>query len=153
MLIGRPSTHGFSFPQWGDVPTWVTAGVACPALIAAIVAYSKQAAAANKLPEQVEVQSEQLKDQQAANRIQAAVLEAEFRELQERAKLAEREQANCIDLQVENELHLPQEPTIHLAKVCNGLQRPIRNVRCYVELSCEPCLQRDALGERAHRSV
>lgn len=137
MLTVRAATRVASFPQWGDVPTWVTAGVAFFALIAAIAAYSKQAAAVNKLSKQIDVQSEQLKDQQEANRKQAIVLDAELSEFRERARLVERQQANAVDLKVENEYHLPQEPAIRVARVFNGSNRPIRNVRCFVRVGQE----------------
>jgi hypothetical protein len=62
---------------WGDVPTWVTAGAALLAVVAATVAFN--------------LQRQQLKDQQAATLLQAQAIADQNR-------LREREQANRVDV-------------------------------------------------------
>jgi len=69
-LASRTAGHASSHPQWGDVPTWLLAIFALGALTAAWLAYRKQADAASKLSDQVDLQRKQLKDQQKANRRQ-----------------------------------------------------------------------------------
>src|SRR5436305_2840676 len=84
--------------SWGDVPTWALGVIALLALIAATAAYFKQAGAAKKLAEQVDLQRDQLKDQQEANRKQADVVDAQLREMQQRAEAIERQQADEVTL-------------------------------------------------------
>jgi hypothetical protein len=52
--------------SWGDFPTWALAVIALLALIAATAACFKQADAAKKLGEQVDLQRDQFRDQQNA---------------------------------------------------------------------------------------
>jgi hypothetical protein len=86
------------FPHWGDVSTWATAGVAFLALIAAAFAYSKQAEAVGQQGTLLDLQRKQLADQQAANRKQAEAMDAQMREMQQRAESFERQQADAITL-------------------------------------------------------
>jgi hypothetical protein len=65
--------------DWGDVPTWVTAGVALAALVAAVRAYQDQSAGLAKQAEAVELQRQQLTDL---------------------TRLQEREQANAVDVEL-----------------------------------------------------
>lgn len=103
---------------WGDVPTWVTAGVAFMALIGASLAYRTQ--------------SEQLRLQ----RIQ----------FQDQTRIQEREQADQIDVVARTISKEAQEswlakhqgelahPHAHSVVVTNGSKRPIREVACKVEV-------------------
>jgi hypothetical protein len=70
-----------SIPSWGDVPTWVTAGVAAAALIAAVRAYRKQDKAYGQQVEQVRLQRDQLDDQRKINEEQTKVLKLQADEL------------------------------------------------------------------------
>jgi hypothetical protein len=112
--------------KWGDVPTWVTAGVALLAFLGAGAAYRFRA-------EHVRLQRQQLADQQDATRLEAGVIAAQNR-------LLEREQANKIDVAVTTVLGgdaqmLPPEKNepVHVVVVSNGSNRPVRNVACKVE--------------------
>jgi hypothetical protein len=121
--------------SWGDFPTWALAVIALLALVAAVAAYFKQADAARKLAEQVTIQRDQFKEQQKANSKQAEVLEAQLREIRQRATAVERQQADAVTLSL-TEWHgdLPgyevsREP-LDMALVRNGSHRPIRDVAC-----------------------
>lgn len=65
--------------QWGDVPTWVWAGIAFLALIGAMLAYRAQS-------EQLHLQRIQLEDQRI--------------HLEDQTRVKEREQANLVDVSV-----------------------------------------------------
>ena len=82
--------------SWGDFPTWVLAAIALAALIAAVLAYFKQADAAKKLAEQVDLQRDQLKDQRKVNAKQIEALDAQIREMQKRTIAVERQQADAL---------------------------------------------------------
>ena len=105
-----------SFPDWGDVPTWVTAGVALAALIAASRAYRTQS-------EQLRLQRIQLEDQ---------------------TRIQEREQANLIDVSARTTdgaqaQVLPEDKgePVHMVVVANGSKRPVREVAVMVEGASE----------------
>jgi hypothetical protein len=128
--------------QWGDVATWVLAVGALGALIAAGLAYALQDGASRKLAEQVSLQHEQLKDQQRANHLQAKVLEAQLRQIQQRAEGYERQQADAITLTpsssavvLQQGMRLPPDATVYEALVLNGSPRPIRNATCHIKLA------------------
>jgi hypothetical protein len=129
----RAAGHAVPFLQWGDVPTWVLAALALGALIAAVLAYRKQADAASKLAEQVDLQRQQLADQQAANSKQARVLDAELRDLRQRAEAVERQQADAITFTPAgwpgNVPGIRSEggPDVHMALVGNESHRPVKN--------------------------
>src|SRR5262245_15228812 len=122
-LLAHAPSHSTAVPQWGDMPTWLLAVIALGALIAAILAYLKQADAGSKLQadagskladqvdlqrqaladqqtanakltKQVDLQRAALADQPAANAAQARVLEAELAELRQRAEAIARQQAD-----------------------------------------------------------
>ncbi len=65
-----------SFPNWGDVPTWVTAVAASAALVGVWLAYRAQAASLN-------TQRQQLTDQRDANRKQAEALDLQAKEIRQ----------------------------------------------------------------------
>jgi hypothetical protein len=98
--------------NWGDVPTWVTAGVAFLALIGATLAYRAQS-------EQLRLQRIQLADQ---------------------TRIQEREQANKVGIgayPIDGELAkvLPEDKgaPVHMVVVINGSERPIRKVASKIE--------------------
>jgi hypothetical protein len=116
-----------SFPDWGDVPTWVTAGVALAALLGASLAYRAQSA-------QLELQRKQLADQQEATRLQAQVIADQNR-------VQEREQANLVDVShrpidsdLAQVLQTDKSEPVHMVVVSNGSRRPIREVTVKAEL-------------------
>ena len=105
--------------DWGDVPTWVTAGVALLALVAAVRAYQDQSAGLKKQAEAVEMQRQQLEAQ---------------------TRLQEREQADPVDVQVRaydgaQATVLPRDKgeQVHMVVVINNSNRPIRFVVPKVE--------------------
>ena len=88
---------------WGDIPTWVTAGVAFLALIGATLAYRAQS-------EQLRLQRIQLEDQ---------------------TRVQEREQANLVDVRASaidgaQAKVLPDDRSepVHMVVVTNGSKRP-----------------------------
>jgi hypothetical protein len=98
--------------QWGDIPTWVTAGVAFLALIGASLAYRTQS-------EQLRLQRIQLEDQ---------------------TRVQEREQANLVDVSAVaiDGAHahvLPDDKgePVHMVVVFNGSKRPVREVTVKIE--------------------
>jgi hypothetical protein len=102
--------------DWGDVPTWVTAGVALAALIAASRAYRTQS-------EQLRLQRVQLEDQ---------------------TRIQEREQANLIDVSARvidgaQAQVLPKDESVpvHMVVVTNGSNRPVREVAVLVEAASD----------------
>jgi hypothetical protein len=130
----------------GDFPTWALAVIALLALIAATAAYFQQADAAKKLGEQVNIQRCQLSNQQEANRKQAEVVNAQLREMQQRAEAFERQQADAVTLSLTEwggELPGYEEgpQPLRMALVGNGSHRPIRDVACrlYTEPGDEAC--------------
>jgi hypothetical protein len=127
-LMTRPAGHASSAIQWGDFPAWALAVIALAALIAAVLAYRKEADAARKLAEQVDLQREQLKDQQEANRKQAEVMNAQLREMAQRAQTYERQQADHINLKWAR-----NTDDTYLAILMNESSRPIRNAVCQIE--------------------
>jgi hypothetical protein len=106
--------------NWGDVPTWVTAGVALLALIGAGIAYKYQA-------EQVRLQREQLADQKEASRQQSRVIA-------EQNRLRQREQADQVEFswQPSAPLDETQQDEIWMGVVRNASQRPVRDVVCRI---------------------
>lgn len=124
--------------QWGDVPTWVLAVVALAALIAAVAAYRKQADAARGLSRQVKLQADQLEDQRSANAKQMQVLDAQLREMQQRAESIERQQADATRLMLRRwsgplpGIRTQPGPNFHMARVENQWHRPITNVVCRI---------------------
>jgi hypothetical protein len=116
----------------------VLAAIALLALIAAIAAYRKQADAARDVSRQVNLQSQQLEDQRQANAKQAQVLDAQLREMQQRAEAIERQQADATRLtptwwsgQVPG-IRAKPGPNVHMARVENRWHRPITNVVCRI---------------------
>jgi hypothetical protein len=94
---------------WGDVPAWVTAGVAFLALIGAMLAYRTQS-------EQLRLQRIQFEDQ---------------------TRVQEREQANQVDVTTgvldgaqARVLPTNKGEPVHMVVVTNGSKRPIRDVTC-----------------------
>ena len=97
---------------WGDLPTWVTAGVAFLALIAATLAYKTQS-------EQLRLQRIQLEDQ---------------------TRVQEREQANLVEVRAgaidgAQAKMLPDDKSepVHMVVVTNGSKRPVREVTVKIE--------------------
>lgn len=74
-----------SFPNWGDVPAWATAGVALAAFVGAVMAYRDQSAS-------LKIQRAQLDDQQEANRKQAEIVDVQIKALQASIQGLEQEQ-------------------------------------------------------------
>jgi hypothetical protein len=125
--------------QWGDVPTWLLAAIALAALVAAVLAYLKQADAARDVSEQVRLQRHALADQQEANAKQAEVLDAQLREMRQRESLIERQQADEVKFtatrwsdQVPG-LRESQGPPLHMARAENKWHRPITNLVCRIQ--------------------
>lgn len=143
--------HAGSPVQWGDMPTWLLAVIALAALIAAWLAYRKQADAAGKLAEQVTLQAVQLRDQQEANAKQAKVMDAQLREMQQRESIIERQQADEVRLAASRwigkvpGLRDEKGPPVYMARAENRWHRPITNVVCRIQttpgdLMHEACL-------------
>lgn len=135
------AAHASSAIQWGDFPTWALAVIALLALIAAVAAYSKQADAARKLAEQVDLQRQQLEDQRQVNARQIRVMDLQLTELQQRTEAVERQQADAITLTGSRwsgkvpELREGKGEPVYMAKVANEWHRPISNVACRIQLS------------------
>ena len=93
---------------WGDFPTWLAVVAAAAAAVAAFW--------------QLRLQRLQLHDQQKV--------------IAEQALLLERQQANRIDLTIQD---VPQddvrEPPLIRADISNRSDRPIRNIRCRIKLA------------------
>jgi hypothetical protein len=133
-------TRAGSFPDWGDVATWATALVAALALGAAVIAYRKQAESVRQQGTLLDLQRRQLADQQQANSDQAKVVEAQLREMAQRAEAYERQQADAVTLaqyRYEKGLRGFKEPDLkwHAAEVSNQSRRPIRNVACRLQIA------------------
>jgi hypothetical protein len=116
--------------------------LALAALVAAVFAYHAQAKAADELAKQVGIQSDQLKDQREANSKQAQVVDAQLREMQQRERIIERQQADLVTLtpssttvMLQQDMQLPPDADVFEALVFNGSHRPIRNVACRIELT------------------
>src|SRR5258706_10143334 len=126
LMLGQAARPAAPF-HWnlGDVATWVLALTALGALVAAILAYFKQADAARKLAEQVRLQSDALADQRQANAKQAEVLEAELAGLRQRAEALAWQQADAVTLEPSSwRGSVPGPRTgdgpVHMAVVTNG---------------------------------
>jgi hypothetical protein len=111
--------------NWGDVPTWATAGVALLALIGAAFAYRYQA-------EQIKLQRQQLADQQKATKLAATTIA-------EQNRLQERQQADAIEFSwqpTDPLAALPGENSsqrLWTGVVQNDSHRPIRDVVCRIQ--------------------
>ena len=144
-VITQAAGHAASFPLWGDVPTWALAVLALAALIAAVLAYFKQADAARDLARQANLQGEQLEDQRQANAKQAEVLDAQLREFQQRERIIERQQADNIELKQSTLTSLggarPRGERSYQAEVINRSPRPIMEVTCRIEPAAGEGLQ------------
>jgi hypothetical protein len=124
--------------QWGDVPTWLLAAIALAALVAAVLAYLKQADAAQAVSKQVKLQGDQLEDQRAANAKQAEVLDAQLREMRQRETIIERQQAEGVELRQSASTAAPPgipapRGRVHAGEVANRSYRPIRDVACRIQ--------------------
>lgn len=156
VVLSMPAKSSFRV-QFGDLPTWLLAVLALGALVAAVVAYLEQRKAGRHLAEQVRLQGDALAGQreatialadqakaqrkaleiqQEAARAQGKVLEAELRELNQRAAAVERQQAEAVVFAPKQAI-APDDTSgevngklAHMAVVRNGSQRPIRNVTC-----------------------
>jgi hypothetical protein len=123
--------------DWGDVPTWVTAGTALAALVAAFLAYRAQSDAARKQAQQVDLQGRQLD-------LQAQVIADQIR-------LQERQQADQVDVAGRptdgaQAAVLPPDKgePVHMVVVTNGSTRPIREVACKIEvIGADPSIRHD----------
>jgi hypothetical protein len=111
--------------NWGDVPSWATAGAAFAALIGAGLAYRYQA-------EQVRLQREQLADQKMATTEQAEVIRRQ-------TTLLERQQADAVDVYARTidgggatVLPADDHQEVHMLVVANGSNRPVRQVACKI---------------------
>ena len=127
-----------------DITAVATAVLAIGAIITAILA----GLAFRKQAEEVKLLSRQLDDQQALAKQQAEALALQaqqldlnrqqlaeqHRDLSQRERLLERQQANAVDLVVWPAKNLPREPSTCLAVIFNRSARPIRDVRCRIEL-------------------
>jgi hypothetical protein len=149
-VSGLTPAHASYGIQWGDALTWALAVIALAALIAAVLAYRKQADAASKLADQVDLQREQLTDQQEANSKQAEVLEAQLRDIRQRERIIERQQANEILLTPTTfsgtvpGVAAYEGRKAHAGEIANKSERPIRDVSCRIER---------APGEGLHEAV
>jgi hypothetical protein len=108
---GRSST-------WTDIRTWVGFAVVVIGVVIALV--------------QLELQRRQLAEQQRVikgeierNTRRDALLDGQLRELEQRARTLDRQQAEEVDLR----------PGTYSTEVANGSRRPIRNVACRVEVA------------------
>lgn len=77
----KPYSSGMSFPQLGDVPSWVAAGAATCALIGAVFAYRKQSEAVAKQGEQLSLQQQQFAAQREIDHKQTEELDLRIKEL------------------------------------------------------------------------
>jgi hypothetical protein len=110
--------------HWGDVPTWVAAGIAFLAFVAAFLAYRAQSDTARKQAQQVDLQRRQLD-------LQAQVIA-------DQTGILERRQADQVDVQefgINGELAgvTSTYQPVNVAVVFNGSKRPVRNVICRIE--------------------
>ncbi len=122
---GRPST-------WTDVRTWAGFGIV---IIGAAIALT-----------QMDMQRRQLRSQQRVlegeverNKRRDALLDGQLRELDQRTRTLDRQQAEAIDLRTSWTLAKapgsdpPIQHKVHVAEVANNSRRPIRNITCRIE--------------------
>jgi uncharacterized membrane protein len=122
---GRPST-------WTDVRTWAGFGIV---IIGAGIALT-----------QMDMQRRQLRSQQRVlegeverNKRRDALLDGQLRELEQRARTLDRQQAEAVDLKLSSNAEKvpgsepPSQHRVHVAEVANNSRRPIRDVSCRIE--------------------
>jgi hypothetical protein len=112
--------------NWGDVPTW----------LAVIVATFGGWVALRQLRQQGNV----LKDEIERNKARDELLDRQLRELQQRAEVEERRQAEDIDFTQDSRVTSirPTDPGakwpyVHMAIIVNESRRPIRDVVCRIQ--------------------
>jgi len=130
------------------VATQITAVATAVLAIGAIVTAILAGLAFRKQAQEVQLLGRQIEDQQilSAQQGQAIALQSEQlalnrkqlaeqqRDLSQRARILERQQANAIDLVVWPTGFFPDAPNVCTAMISNGSDRPIREVRCRIEL-------------------
>jgi malate synthase len=104
-IIQAVAGHGAQQVAWGDIPTWLAVVAAAGAATAAFW--------------QLGLQSKQLREQQQVIKAQTLLLE--------------RQQANRIDLTIQNDPQGNPGKRLIRADISNRSDRPIRGVRCRVE--------------------
>jgi hypothetical protein len=138
-----------SFPDWGDVPTWVAAGAASVAFVGAVLAYRAQAAA-------LKTQRDQFADQQEANSKQAEVLDLQAQELRASLKRLEdeaaekrSEQARQVFIKVDRTARresMSSTAWLMRALVRNASHAPIYDLHVSWHKGTAPLDQADSLG-------
>lgn len=125
-------THPGAPATWTDVRTWAGFGIV---IIGVAIALT-----------QMDMQRRQLRSQQNVlegeverNKRRDALLDGQLRELEQRARTLDRQQAEAVDLKVSYLTakvpgsEPPAQHKVHVAEVANNSRRPIRNVTCRIE--------------------
>lgn len=154
-------------PNWGDIPTWITAiatiGLLAGAVITAVYAVRAFRAQAKEISDQagvlkiqssrLELQERQFEDQRRINQKRDELLDKQIRESEQWAQTFERRQADAIDLEPGSirmtvpGLNPDEEPRAWRADVTNGSPRPIRNASGRIEAAAGSTPQPAALAD------
>jgi hypothetical protein len=124
-----PGTSG----TWTEIRTWV--GFVVVIIGAGVALYQLM-----MQRQQLEEQHQLLKEEAERNKRRDALLDGQLRELEQRALMTERQQADAVDLRsrpspkIIPSIPQLQHGTPYTAEVANGSRRPIRNVACRIEL-------------------
>ncbi len=120
---GRAST-------WADVRTWVTFAVVLVGVPTALVQLNLQRL-------QLRSQQQVISDEAVRNQRRDKLLDGQLAELEQRARVLERQQAEAVELSHEPGASVPgaDDPSkpVHMAVVVNGSARPIRDVVCRIK--------------------
>ena len=107
------SLPGVSGINWGDVPTWGAVLVGAVGGTAALI--------------QLRQQGNVLKGEVERNKRRDELLDGQLRDLQRRSLVAERQQADAIDLEL---VSSKQDSAVYMTNVTNTSNRPVHNVSC-----------------------
>jgi hypothetical protein len=139
--------HGTRPSTWSDIRTWVGFAVV---IIGATIALIQMDLQRRQLASQQDV----LKGEVERNKRRDALLDGQLRELEQRARTLDRQQAEEVDLRPGSTIWvIPgfEQPSgavdeVYSADVANGSRRPIRNVACRIEAAPGDGLQEARLA-------
>jgi hypothetical protein len=115
---------------WADVRAWVTFAVVLVGVPTALIQLNLQRL-------QLRSQQKVISDEADRNKRRDELLDGQLRELEQRAQVLERQQAEAVEFSGEPGASLPnaEDPskTVHMAVVRNMSGRPIRDVVCRIK--------------------
>lgn len=145
---GRAST-------WADVRAWVTFAVVLVGVPTALIQLNLQRL-------QLRSQQQVISDEADRNKRRDRLLDGQLRELEQRAQVLERQQADAVEFSSEPGASVPgtADPSkvVHMAVVENGSPRPIRDVVCRMrpdsaqDYDCEATVVAELAGTPPFRS-